>query len=57
MRQLSGYVLLVAGVCLCALTYFSKVPEQLEVLRDLSGFCGLVALLVGAMHLSIKDRF
>jgi hypothetical protein len=57
MRQLGGYVLLVAGVCLCALTYFSKVPEQLEVLRDLSGFCGLVALLVGAMHLSIKDRF
>jgi hypothetical protein len=57
MRQLGGYVLLAGGVCLCTLTYFSKVPEQIEFLRELSGFFGIVSLLVGAMLLSIKDRF
>jgi hypothetical protein len=57
MRQLGGFVLLATGVCSCALVYFCKVPENLEFLRDLSAFFGIASILVGAMLLSIKDRF
>jgi hypothetical protein len=57
MRQFGGIVLLATGASACALVYFCRVPEQIEFLRDLTGFFGIASILVGAMLLSIKDRF
>jgi hypothetical protein len=53
MRQFGGIVLLVDGVCLCALVYFTK---QVFPLGYVSAVLGIASLLIGAGLLCIKDQ-
>jgi hypothetical protein len=52
MKLFYGIVLLATGACSCALVYFCKVPENLEFLRGLAAFFGIVSLLVGLIAVS-----